>query len=650
MGLISSTERQKTVLEKTIKASDSHIELIRNIPLFQNLNESDLVQVALQMEEKQVEAKVFLLTQGQAADGVYFIQQGKVEVLVNDELVAHRSTGECFGEMSCLRDEIYASASVRTEIASSILKIPREQFMNFVNQSPQLWKKLFDDLTNRFKEASQRFSEVLQHTPQGLVKIDQNGKITDEYSKQCIEYFGTHNLKGQEFHHLLFPENPDEQKKWESVYPMFFETTLISFEGLAELLPQEVAFSHPDGEILEFRLHYYPCVTTEGQMIAVDVGIEDVTEERRSIRKQASLAKEKRILQKLYEDPEAFLSMIRLGVETLPHLFSLMDVFRSNLKTSKGMLELLSKEEEALLPQMMRELHTLKGVSGIFLMDGLKMVSHELEDCLKWMQDNETVTPYHLKQLEERTRHLDKECDQASFLVLDHLSDETRDRMTGVVIDQRTFGHLEEATARGNLEAIQHILAHVQKTSLRKLFRHWPEEVVQLGKRLNKKATLQIEGEEITISKELFQQLEAPLIHILKNSMDHGLESPEERQKHGKSEQGVLRIQMFESEDSIFLEFSDDGRGLNEEKIVRSAKNNLNLDQRLVNELFTTGHFWKLLLLPGFSTAQSVTDVSGRGVGLDAVNMAITELGGQMEISSETGKGCTFSFTLPSNG
>jgi len=168
--------------------------------------------------------------------------------------------------------------------------------------------------------------------------------------------------------------------------------------------------------------------------------------------------------------------------------------------------------------------------------------------------------------------------------------------------------------------------------------------VRDLSHKTGKMVKLSIQGEDTEIDRKMVELIKDPIIHMIRNAMDHGFESVEERIQNGKSKVGNLRISAFHSGGNVILKIIDDGRGLDREKIIKKAiekgiiENDINLDD---NEIFN------LIFAPGFSTADKVTNVSGRGVGLDVVKKNIEELHGRIDLTTVPGKGCTFTLSFP---
>jgi two-component system chemotaxis sensor kinase CheA len=151
-------------------------------------------------------------------------------------------------------------------------------------------------------------------------------------------------------------------------------------------------------------------------------------------------------------------------------------------------------------------------------------------------------------------------------------------------------------------------------------------------------------GEDTEIDRNMVDLINDPLVHLVRNAVDHGIEPPQERERNGKPKEGMLILKAYHSGGNIVVEISDDGRGLDRNKIIEKAisKGLIQPDQNMSDTEIVN-----LIFFPGFSTADKVTDISGRGVGLDVVKKAVETLRGRVDVSSEIGKGCTFSVRLP---
>ena len=175
-------------------------------------------------------------------------------------------------------------------------------------------------------------------------------------------------------------------------------------------------------------------------------------------------------------------------------------------------------------------------------------------------------------------------------------------------------------------------------------FQRFQRVVRDLGKQLGKEVELVITGGDTELDKSMVEVIADPLMHLVRNSMDHGLEPPEGRLAAGKSATGRLALNAYHEAGAIVIEVGDDGRGLNRERILAKA-----IERGLVapHTDLSDDEVYQLIFLPGFSTAEQVTNVSGRGVGMDVVKRNIESLRGQIRVHSRPGRGATMQIRLP---
>ena len=174
----------------------------------------------------------------------------------------------------------------------------------------------------------------------------------------------------------------------------------------------------------------------------------------------------------------------------------------------------------------------------------------------------------------------------------------------------------------------------------------FPRLVRDISRRLEKDVQLIIEGEDTEADKNIIESLAEPLIHIVRNSLDHGIESPEARQAQGKSTTGTLTIRASQEADRVMIEIHDDGKGINPD-VIREKAFEKGLIDDATRQRITDKEAVNLVLMPGFSTAEEVSDLSGRGVGMDAVRSAVDKVNGTMALESEVGKGTRIRISLP---
>ncbi len=191
---------------------------------------------------------------------------------------------------------------------------------------------------------------------------------------------------------------------------------------------------------------------------------------------------------------------------------------------------------------------------------------------------------------------------------------------------------------------IQDEIFNMRLIPARFLFSQLRRIIRDISKELGKDVYFDIIGEDIHIDKEILDQLSAPLKHMLKNSLDHGIETPEDRKKHGKAPQGLLRLELYQKGEDIIIDIYDDGRGLDTKKILRKA---IDLGFAESGVKYTEEEIRNLIFIPGFSTSEYLSEISGRGVGMDVVKNNIYELNGTIEIQSEYQMFTLFRLTLP---
>lgn len=191
---------------------------------------------------------------------------------------------------------------------------------------------------------------------------------------------------------------------------------------------------------------------------------------------------------------------------------------------------------------------------------------------------------------------------------------------------------------------IQDSVMAIRAQPVKSVFQRMPRLVREVADMVSKQVRLVTAGEDTEVDKTVVERLAEPITHMLRNAIDHGLETPEERVAAGKSAEGTVRLAALHRSGRIVIEISDDGRGINRERVKKIA-----VDKGLIaaDAVLTDEQIDNLIFAPGFSTAAVVSDISGRGVGMDVVKRSIQALGGRISISSVPGKGSTFTLSLP---
>jgi len=193
---------------------------------------------------------------------------------------------------------------------------------------------------------------------------------------------------------------------------------------------------------------------------------------------------------------------------------------------------------------------------------------------------------------------------------------------------------------------LQDIVTQMRMVEVGFIFNRFPRMVRDLAKKEGKKVNFIIEGKDIELDRTVLDEIGDPLVHLLRNSIDHGIETPEERIKAGKSEVGTLKLIAKREKNHVKIIVEDDGRGIDPDKIRKKAVEKGIITEEEANKI-SDEEALSLIFAPGLSTAEKVTDVSGRGVGMDVVKSKITSLGGVVEIKSKVREGTRVTLTLP---
>jgi two-component system chemotaxis sensor kinase CheA len=239
------------------------------------------------------------------------------------------------------------------------------------------------------------------------------------------------------------------------------------------------------------------------------------------------------------------------------------------------------------------------------------------------------------------TKRLDQIMNMVGELVL------VRNRLTslGVTKDDEDL-----TKAVSNLDAVttdlQGAVMKTRMQPIKKVFGRFPRVVRDLARSLNKEIKLILEGEETDLDKNLVEALADPLVHLVRNSVDHGIEDPDAREKNGKSREGTIILSASQEGDHILLTIRDDGAGMNAEKLKEIAITRGVLDADAASRM-TDNEAFNLIFAPGFSTKTEISEVSGRGVGMDVVKTKITQLNGTVNIDSELGVGTVLEIKVP---
>ena len=353
---------------------------------------------------------------------------------------------------------------------------------------------------------------------------------------------------------------------------------------------------------------------------------------------------------------------------------STFEFVREDSKLSIELVKSASTEEQVKQPEAAPvtddgEGETSKPLGQILVEDGvvspatLNQALSQQKRVGEILVEQKAVTPQQLEQALHKQKQQDtsahaKKADTASIRVDTAKIDKLINLVGELVITQSMLSDLGSrfemrqlpvllermAELERNTREIQERVMSIRMLPIGTAFSRFPRLVRDLSSKIGKKIQLVLSGEETELDKTVIEAIGDPLTHLVRNSADHGLESPEERLDNNKPEVGTIRLNAFHEGGNICITVEDDGRGLDRDKILAKA-----MKQGLIgeDEKLSDDQIWLLIFKPGFSTAEKITDVSGRGVGMDVVKRNIENLGGKVGIKTTKGKGTTFTLKLP---
>jgi len=218
-------------------------------------------------------------------------------------------------------------------------------------------------------------------------------------------------------------------------------------------------------------------------------------------------------------------------------------------------------------------------------------------------------------------------------------------RLQSLDIQKSKFNDIIPQLDRVTME-LHHIVMQIRMVPVGVMFSRFPRMIRDLSNKMDKEIDFVMEGQETELDRSIIDELSDPLTHLLRNAIDHGIEKPEERRSKGKDEEGRIELKAYQKGSEIIIEVKDDGAGINADVIGRKAVEKGIVSEEELDQL-ERRDILDFVFHPGFSTASEVTDVSGRGVGMDIVKNVVKKLDGQIGIESELGQGSTFTISLP---
>ncbi len=484
-------------------------------------------------------------------------------------------------------------------------------------------------LEQKVIERTSAIKDLLDNTGQGFFTFNRDYKVHKEYSKAC-EVFFEKRIEGLSALELLFEKDDNvDVTSTKELFDMIFNDP-DNINVFEDLLPAQITFQ---ARILSLEYLLLQSPEREDKFMVI---LTDVTKEQELASQIAAEEERNAMIIKVALDREGFLQFIRELKKLFDRVYTLLN----------------STVDENDMNELFRCYHTIKGGAASY---GLKKVSeqaHTIESRLENIKkEAKTLSPDTSAQLNESTQLAEQilttALSELSGLISEEDLQETEQTYKirdSKIIEFREF--LIKKIGKENWKQFQTALHDLCKQPIGPVLDKYAMTVEGLAERLNKAVQVKVLGKKVEIAYEQLNPLLNALVHLVRNCVDHGLEESAERVMLGKPEEGTITIEATAEENMFSLIITDDGQGIDAEVIKNAA-----LKKGIINESYAETaapeELVKLILAPGFSTKEEVSDISGRGVGMDAINIEVERLKGAIQINTEIGQGTTFKISVP---
>ena len=470
------------------------------------------------------------------------------------------------------------------------------------------------DLERWIEERTSAMRNLMDVSGQGLFTFDSQFMVEFEYSRECERIFGE-PIGGRPVQDLLFSHDPTAAEEFVQGLTLFFEGNTKA-EVIFDLLETETIIN---GSFIQMQYK-------EGQNNTVLCILTDITSEKKLEETLRKENEQRTLVLRAVSHKHYFASYIHEANE----LFELLRLFEDKQPVKKD------------LEMLMRRVHTFKGNSGFFGFVNTQEVAHDFEFYISdQMVFEEEIDLY------EISIDLKKSYYAELKTISDTLGKKWIEEADGIVVPTKEYIKVEKyvKTKYPNDVKLNAVLEHFRKIPIKELFSRFPDVARNLAQQLGKKIdTVEIDGGDFTVLPEVFDPLVSSCIHLIRNMVDHGIESVGEREVQQKSPGGNITIRLSREPGNLVFEFRDDGRGLSAIQIREQAIENGLLEE---GAELSDAEAYELIFHESLSTAKEITEVSGRGVGLSAVKREAELLGGSISVHTKINEGTTFTINLP---
>ncbi len=519
-------------------------------------------------------------------------------------------------------------------------------------------RRTVKDYTERLEEMVQdkirEIKDILDHIEQGLFTIGLDGKVNPDYALSTNAVLGVADVSKKSLAELLHLDAA-ALSEWMDWFAMVkSKHRSLRWEKILRVCPvRELRLDGADGRERTVIVGYQKMLNHDERLEKLMILVQDVTESRRveqAIRDQK---------QRHEDEVKAILGMVRYG-ESIPEF---LDDLEERIQRMSVAADSLSTAEvgayRSLVQSLSRDLHTLKGTSATYGFEALARVMRMAEEWLVARPGGSMDTnpwsgfqAFLMDMRSEQSRLLGLRGEMArggpdAVSIADHRLAELR--ALARALEPKTSASVLGSGTGGD-DGLRRLLRACRDLDSIPLGR-WAEKyrrmVGRLGESLGKRLELKVEPEGLEISPRMFAALDEPLVHMIRNAADHGIETDAERSALGKSPCGKITIRIEERQGNLDVTVSDDGAGIDPDHVASQALAKGLVSVETLSRLGESDR-QKLIFLPGFSTRDSATEISGRGVGMHAVVKWAEERGGTVDVDSLPGQGARITLRLPS--
>ena len=520
--------------------------------------------------------------------------------------------------------------SKKREIQIKLLKKQKES-LHLANEAEILHRKQIEEKSLELSKKNESIKNLMDNAGQGFLSFGPDIVVSGEYSLECVQIFRV-PVGGKSFLELMAKHvSPDGL----TVMSQVFESVFTSDKSLREkvylsLLPTEFSIYDKAVSIA------YKIIQHGGRKNMMLI-LTDITEKKKlETRMTQERNNEKMVAKALTKQAD-----VNLAIEE----------FRAFVRDEAKAFVEAASDPRAALAEIFRQVHTFKGDFAQLGLYNTAANLHVLEDKLAAMSAREnapgreelagTAAGWDAQALLQEDVNILTDILGKSFFEKDERFQVSAETVLGIEAQARALPDSPER------EGILTALRGLRLCSLKGILDEYRDYLQTLADRLGKPVEpFYVSGDDVLVEKEAYQKFIKSLVHVFRNMIDHGIETPEERLAAGKRELGLIQCQIEQCGDEVRLAVSDDGRGIDAAKVLRIAESKGLLSPEQAKNM-SVEEVYGLLFRDSFSTKDEVSALSGRGVGLSAVKAEVERLGGAIEVDSKPGHGSKFKFRLP---